>query len=339
MEDDQEVGTDPTTTTKLWTRYGRKRLYVKVGGEQVGYWDVIGGSAIVADSGHSQVAEYLAAIESAAQGWLASQEKKVEAAARPKDSAPVPISAAALPSLPAQTVAPELSSPSSAPTLPKALPSPAPPGDLGRDLSLNKAGDSAREMARVKFRQAPLANLAKRLMGRQTGDDWTWRQGVRGEQQVGRALDNAILRTECWFVLHGITRNARGTDVDHLLIGRGGIYSINAKFHEGKKVWVSEHAIWVGGKAKHHLRDARSEAKKVKELFDAAYSTPHEVTPVVVIAGSRSFSRGKRVPSDVVVLHVSEIADWVAGMEERIRPWEVEKLYGVARWERTWLQP
>ena len=45
------------------------------------------------------------------------------------------------------------------------------------------------------------------------------------------------------------------------------------------------------------------------------------------------------MPSDVVVCHVSEIADWVAGMEEKIRPWEVEQLYGVARWERTWLQP
>ena len=135
-----------------------------------------------------------------------------------------------------------------------------------------------------------MSNLAKRLMGRQTGGDWTWRQGVRGEQQVGRALDNATLRTRGWSVLHGITRNARGTDVDHLLIGPGGIFSINAKFHEGKKVWLSEHAIWVGGKATHHLRDARSEATKVKELLDAAYPSPREVTPVVVIAGSSSFS-------------------------------------------------
>lgn len=156
---------------------------------------------------------------------------------------------------------------------------------------------------------------------------------------MGRALDNVILRTRGWSVLHGITRNARGTDVDHLLIGPGGVFSINAKFHEGKKVWLSEHAIGVGGKATHHLREARSEAKKVKELLDAAYSSPHEVTPVVVIAGTSSFSRGKKVPSDVVVRHVSEIADWVAGMEEKIRPWEVEQLYGVARWERTWLQP
>jgi hypothetical protein len=337
MGDDQEFGAD-TTTTRLWSRFGQKRLYVRVDGEQVGYWDVIGGDATAADPGHPQATEYLAAIESAARGWLSRQEK-TEAAARTKDSVSGPVSTAVSPPLSSQRAPAELSSPAPTPALPKASAPPAPPADRGRDLSLNKAGDSAREMARAKFREAPVSNLAKRLMGRQTGDDWTWRQGVRGEQQVGRALENAIFHTRGWFLLHGITRNARGTDVDHLLIGPGGIFSLNAKFHEGKKVWLSEHVIGVGGKATHHLRDARSEAKKVKELLDAAYPSPREVTPVVVIAGSSSFSRGKKVPSDVVVRHVSEIADWVAGMEEKIRPWEVEQLYSVARWERTWLQP
>lgn len=334
MGDDQELGTG-TTTTRLWSRFGQKRLYVKVDGEQVGYWDVIEGDATAADPGHPQATEHLAAIESAALGWLARQEKEDEAAVRTKDPVSGPVSTAMPPPLPAQNIQTELRSPPSMSPLPKA---PAPPADRGRDLSLNKPGDSAREMARAKFREAPVSNLAKRLMGRNTGDDWTWRQGVRGEQQVGRALDNAT-RIRGWFVLHGITRNARGTDVDHLLIGPGGIFSINAKFHEGKKVWLGEHAIWVGGKAQHHLRDARSEAKKVKQLLDAAYPSPHEVTPVVIIAGSSSFSRAKKVPSDVVVRHVSEIADWVVGMEEKIRPWEVEQLYGVARWERTWLRP
>lgn len=337
MGDDQEFGADTTTTT-LWSRFGQKRLYVKVDGEQVGYWDVIGGDATAADPGHPQATEHLAAIESAALGWLARQEKETEAPVRTKDPVSGPVSTAVAPPLPSQSVQTELSSPALMPTLPGASALPAPPADHGRDLSLNKPGDSAREMARAKFREAPISNLAKRLMGRQTGGDWTWRQGVRGEQEVGRALYNATLRTRGWLVLHGITRNARGTDVDHLLIGPGGIFSINAKFHEGKKVWLSEHAIWVGGKATHHLRDARSEAKKVKEVLDAAYPSPREVTPVVVIAGSSSFSRGKKVPSDVVVRHVSEIGDWVAGMEEKIRPWEVEQLYGVARWERTWLQ-
>jgi hypothetical protein len=339
MAEHQEFGTDPRTTTRLWSRYGHKRLYVNVDGEQVGYWDVIGGKAIIADPGHSQATEHFAAIESEARSWLARREKKAESSVQTEDSAGAPISTAVPPPPPSQGVPAEPASPVLPPAQPNAPASHTPPADRGRDLSLNKAGDGVREMARAKFRQAPLSNLAKRLMGRQTGDDWTWRQGIRGEQQVGRALDNAIARTPGWFVLHGITRNARGTDVDHLLIGSGGIFSINAKFHEGKRVWVGEHVIGVGGKTTDHLRDARSEAKKVKKLLDAAYPTPHEVTPVVVVAGSSSFSRGKKVPSDVVVLHVSGIAKWLGSLGEKIRPWEVEELYGVARWERTWVQP
>lgn len=208
--------------------------------------------------------------------------------------------------------------------------------DRGRDLSLNRAGDGVRETARAKFREAPVRNLFQRIF-RDDGDDKSWRQGVRGERAVGRALQSAMKPGSGWHLLHSIRRSVKGTDVDHLLIGPGGIFSINAKFHEGKRVWLGERAIFVGRTPKPHLGEARNEAKQVKRVLDAAYPTPREVTPVVVIAGSASFSRGKSPPGDVVVIHVSEIPEWFESMGESIRQWEVDALYDVARWERTWL--
>jgi hypothetical protein len=299
MADDQGLDAGPTITTRFSNAYGKKPpiLYVKVDGEQIGHWDIGAKVAIPEDPQHSQAAEHLATIESAALAWHLRQEKRQEKKAR----------AAA-----------------------------RKPADRGRDLSLNKAGDGVRETARAKFREAPLTNLFKRLAGRHTEADWSWRQGVRGEREVGRALDKAIAGSRGWLLLHGIKRNARGTDVDHLLIGPGGIFSINAKFHQGKRVWVGEHAVGVGRTPTKHLFEARAEAKAVKKILDAACPTPHPVTPVVVIAGSSRFSRSKKVPEDVVVLPVSEISDWLNGLGESMRPWEVEQLYGVARWERTW---
>lgn len=212
----------------------------------------------------------------------------------------------------------------------------AQPLDRGRDLSQNRAGDGVRETARAKFREAPVRNLLQRIF-RDAGDDKSWRQGLRGEIAVGRALESAMKPRSGWRLLHSIRRNVKGTDVDHLLIGPGGIFSINAKFHEGKRVWLGERTILVGRTPQPHLGEARNEARQVKRVLDAAYPTPREVTPVVVIAGSASFSRGKTPPGDVVVIHVSEIPEWFESMGEPVRQWEVDALYDVARWERTWL--
>jgi hypothetical protein len=342
MADDQGLDAGPTITTRFSNAYGKRPpiLYVKVDGEQIGHWDIGANVAVPEDPQHPQAAEHLATIETTALAWHVRQEKrrekKVRAAARREAAAAESMRTAPLPAT--TPAVPETLAPSPPP---KPL-SPAPalqplPADRGRDLSLNKAGDGVRETARAKFREAPLTNLFKRLTGRHTETDWSWRQGVRGEREVGRALDKAIAGRRGWLLLHGIKRNSRGTDVDHLLIGPGGIFSINAKFHEGKRVWVGEHAVVLGRTPTKHVFEARAEAKAVKKILDAACPTPHPVTPVVVIAGSSRFSRGKKVPDDVVVLPVGEISDWLNGLGESMRPWEVEQLYGVARWERTWI--
>ncbi|MEU4364289.1 nuclease-related domain-containing protein [Promicromonospora sp. NPDC023987] len=346
MADDQERDAGPTITTKFSNAYGKRppTLHVTVDGERIGHWDIGAKVAVLDDPRHQKAAEHLATIESAALAWHVRQdqrrEKKARAAARKEAATAEPMRTAQAPvSAPATTPAvPETPAPSSLTRPASTRPTPQPlPADRGRDLSLNKAGEGIRVTARAKFREAPLTNLFKRLTGRQTGDDWSWRQGVRGEREVGRALDKAIAGRNGWRLLHGIKRNVRGTDVDHLLIGPGGIFSINAKFHQGKKVWVGEHAVVVGRTATRHVFAARSEAKAVKKVLDAACATPRPVTPVVVITGSSRFSRGTKTPEDVVVLSVAEISSWLNALGETVRPWEVEQLYEAARWERTWI--
>jgi hypothetical protein len=52
-----------------------------------------------------------------------------------------------------------------------------------------------------------------------------WLQGARAEQEVGRILDQ--LEEKGWFVLHDVSLG-RG-NVDHILIGPGGIFTIETK--------------------------------------------------------------------------------------------------------------
>ncbi|MFD2795669.1 hypothetical protein ACFS27_19065 [Promicromonospora vindobonensis] len=163
MADDQDLDAGPTITTRFSNAYGKRPpvLYVKVDGEQIGYWDIGAKVAVPEDSQHPRAAEHLATIESAALAWHARQEKrrekKARAAARNEAAAAESIRTAKAPvSAPARTpIVPETLAP--IPLSRPASPEPAvelSPADRGRDLSLNKAGDGARETARAKFREA-----------------------------------------------------------------------------------------------------------------------------------------------------------------------------------------
>lgn len=64
---------------------------------------------------------------------------------------------------------------------------------------------------------------------------------------MGAELDRLARRG--WRVLHSIPL-ANNVDVDHLLIGPGGVFSINTKYHHNKVVWVGDDAVKVNhGKA------------------------------------------------------------------------------------------
>lgn len=57
-----------------------------------------------------------------------------------------------------------------------------------------------------------------------------WLRGAEGERRVGAAL--AELTADGWMALHGVSLG-RG-DVDHILIGPGGIFTIETKSHRGR---------------------------------------------------------------------------------------------------------
>jgi hypothetical protein len=57
-----------------------------------------------------------------------------------------------------------------------------------------------------------------------------WLRGAEGERRVGAAL--AELTADGWMALHGVSLG-RG-DVDHILVGPGGIFTIETKSHRGR---------------------------------------------------------------------------------------------------------
>ena len=117
-----------------------------------------------------------------------------------------------------------------------------------------------REILDRQSRRPPRGALA-RFFGLSPipADDASWYTGALGEQAVGRQL--ARLGPE-WTVLHAIPVGAGDSDIDHLLIGPPGVFSLNTKRHKGKKIWVADRRILVAGQKVDHLRNARAEMSR-----------------------------------------------------------------------------
>ncbi|MFW3386037.1 UNVERIFIED_CONTAM: nuclease-related domain-containing protein [Kocuria sp. CPCC 205274] len=111
-------------------------------------------------------------------------------------------------------------------------------------------------------------------------DSRPWYQGALGEIAVGQILDR--LGPE-WTVLHAVPVGAGVSDVDHVLIGPAGVFTLNTKNHAGRNVWIGERAILVGGHKQHYLPHARHEAARAAKRLSAAVGEPVSVTPLLVL--------------------------------------------------------
>ncbi|WP_461006228.1 nuclease-related domain-containing protein [Streptomyces capparidis] len=196
------------------------------------------------------------------------------------------------------------------------------------DLARNRPGDGLRRRA------APAPGLwartAARLLGRELEAD-SWRVGLEGEEYVGARLDKMARRG--WRVLHSIPL-PRDVDIDHLLIGPGGAFSVNTKCHRGARVWVGDESVRIGGHSHPYVRKSRAEAHRASTTLTRACGFPVEVHPVLAFVAPESLTV---VPSlrDVRVVRERELSTFKRLPEV----WTTDKaaaVYAAARDRRNW---
>src|ERR1035438_7205054 len=164
------------------------------------------------------------------------------------------------------------------------------------DLANNLPGASARRKADELKAASPGRAFLSRLLNVNT-DERSFRKGSKGEEEVARRL--RALSSE-WRVLHAIQVSEAGTDIDHLVIGPAGVYSLNTKNHLNANVWVSDQVIMVNGKKVPYLRNSRSEGSKASKLLTRTCGFQVEVQPVIVVMARSLTIKGH--PLDVVVV-------------------------------------
>jgi hypothetical protein len=199
-----------------------------------------------------------------------------------------------------------------------------------QDLSENRAGQAARENAVALKQAAPVKTFVARVLGVHT-DERAWRVGCDGEREVGRRLAKL---DDSWHVIHAVPVGERGSDIDHVVIGPGGVFTINPKNHSRQKVWVVERAFLVNGQKQPYLRNSLHEARRAAKLLTTACGFDVEAEPVIAVFAADMTIRAH--PAGVHVVRVAKMARWLRKRRAVLDPDRVEVIFEHARRDVTW---
>jgi Nuclease-related domain len=165
-------------------------------------------------------------------------------------------------------------------------------------------------------------------------DAWPWYTGAVGEMEVGRLL--SALGSE-WFVRHSVPIGAGTKDVDHLVVGPGGVFAINTKNHNGASVWVGDYAMKVNAATKYYVSRAQGDGVDVSRRLESKVGFPVAVTSVVAILNQRSL-KDDRAPENrrVRVIDARSLVGWLVAQPRILEATTLRLIELAAEEPETW---
>ncbi|MFN3339422.1 MAG: nuclease-related domain-containing protein [Dietzia sp.] len=330
---------------RRWARFGHNRLYAATpGGTDLGYLDLATGRF------HSDDLTNLPLLHKAIEDHLDArrQQESLQEPRRhpgrasvaspspspsppPSTSPPAPVSASTGPAStgPAQI-------PTTAPTTALSqVPTTAVAGPRWHDLADTRAGAAARERAIAEREaQGMVRHLFARLVDAKT-DERAWRIGADGEQAVAEQMATLGLQ---WRILHAVRVGERGADIDHVVIGPGGVFTVNSKHHPKAAIWVGGDTFMVNGSRVPYIRNSRHEARRASRLLGEHVGFPVPVTGMIAVVGARRGFTVKSQPADgaVAVVPRRGIRGFLQSQPQRLGLREIDAVHEVARRSTTW---
>jgi hypothetical protein len=163
----------------------------------------------------------------------------------------------------------------------------------------------------------------------------SWYQGVLGERRIAALLEEL---GPDWTVLHSVPFGAGSTDIDHVVVGPGGVFTINTKYSPGKDVWSAGVGMYVGGHKQRYVGRSLEESRAASARLSAAVGRPIPVFGVLVFVDPGVVSRKAVAGVDGEVIYVLEDDELLATLRSGAmftQP-QVAQIAGAAVRPDTW---
>lgn len=133
-------------------------------------------------------------------------------------------------------------------------------------------------------------------------------------------------------MFHDVPRGAKGTNIDHLVIGVGGVFTVNTKNIAGN-VWVAERVLMVNGTKTSYLPAAVSEARDVERRLSNATRSAVRAHPLLVFLDPPTI---RAMPSDVTVLEAAHVREWLRRRPASLTSQQAYSIVLAASQPTTW---
>jgi len=201
--------------------------------------------------------------------------------------------------------------------------------EITESLVGRKAGAGAATKARELRRRDPLG-FARAFLVREHTDERAWRKGANGERIVGFILGRL---PRGWHVFHDVPVGDQGANIDHIVVGPSGTFTLNTKNLAGK-VWVGPESIRHNGHPTRYLPAAMFEAERASRLLGAAVGHHVQVRGALAILADEWTITQK--PSDVQVGGPRGVRDWMVRLPATLTPHDVIEIAAAASKPSTW---
>jgi hypothetical protein len=170
------------------------------------------------------------------------------------------------------------------------------------------------------------AGLGWRLRFRPSADTRAWRRGAAGERRTARHL--ASLERRGWAVLHDLAVPGSPANIDHLVIGPGGVVVIDSKHYRGQLRLDRDGMVWHGRYLLvSALRKVRWQADQADEVLGIADLT---VAAIVAVHGV-SVPWGVLQADGVILVPARRLPDLLQALPPALGPERVAWLADRAR--------
>lgn len=208
-------------------------------------------------------------------------------------------------------------------------------------------------------------NVAGRQVGREAtrrrraegaGADRTWRIGAEGEYLVAEALAELLAVSwwerlrgvrPGWWVLHSVPVGVGSSDIDHVVCGPPGLFTVNTKHHRTRRVVIEDDRVLVDRRETAYVAKAVIEAAGAARRLREALTEQAEgtgiadrlvVRPVLAIVGARLLGTGR--PGGVIVATPAQLPMYLRSLPVHyLRPADVDALFEISRRSTTWARP